>query len=426
MIKSVIEVIRRLTEPAYFKLVLIPRAKIRQYKCVRRIQNTKKVRVAFLVCSLPMWRSQSLFNRIRRDPRFEVFVAAYPTYRITVKGEITGTMRELRDFFLTQDVPLLDLSNEPSPGKVFRESINPDIIFYPQPYNNLFGNDLDNQYFFDKLICYIPYGLFAVNGRWLDRNFLNNTAWRLFYHSEVYKKQAESVLFNHGSNIRITGDPISDLFINEESTKEGAWKPQGQEKKRVIWAPHHSIIGGNLCQDSFIWLSETMLKLSEQYKDKIQFSFKPHPVLYKMLCDFPGWGKQRTEMYYNRWRDGINTQLDEGPYVDLFKESDAMIHDSCSFTVEYHFTGKPVLFTTKDREFSIGQLNAIGKAAFSAHYLCDSEAGIVSFIERTVLGSYDPMKADREAFYNNYLRMPDGGSASENIYNEIVLGLKLE
>lgn len=421
MAEAVIDKIRRLTKPVYYKFILIPRAKIKQYWCVKQIKKKRNARIVFLVSSLPMWRCQALFNRLQNDHRFDVSVAIYP-FRSFNREEKESAIQRLRVFFSRQNIPLFDLSNETSPGHMLRRVVNPDLIFYPQPYNGLFGNDLDSQFFSDKLICFIPYGMPVVKSPWIDRNFLNNTAWRVFFHSEMRKRQAKEVLFNHGRNIRITGDPISDLF--KEPVKESAWKTQKCEKKKIIWAPHYSFQKHDrLHLDSFIWLYEAMFKLAMTYRDSIQFSFKPHPKLLTSLYEIPEWGAEKADAYYNMWAEGDNTQLDTGQYIDLFKESDAMIHDSSSFTAEYLFTGKPALFTSKDINSVFEQMNEFGFNALSAHYICNSVAGITHFIEETVLGGNDPLKSTREAFYQKYLCPPKGHPVSVNIYNEIIDGL---
>lgn len=417
-----IDKLRKLTEPEYFRFFLIPRARIRQYWYIHKIQKSGHARIVFLVCSVPMWRSQSLYERLQKDPRFSVSIAYYPTHRLTANSQLENERRDLCDFFLKKKIPLLDLSKEDSPGHVLRQSLNPDIIFYPQPYNHLFWNDLDNQFFGDKLVCYIPYGTLVSQCPWLDQGLLNNTAWRIFCHSNSRKQQAAAVLFNHGRNIKVTGDPFYDLF--KRPTDHTAWKEQKWKKKRVIWAPHHSVHDKDLFHhNSFMWLHETMLKLADIYQDKIQFSFKPHPLLFKSLCEIPEWGEKRTKEYYRIWRDGENTQLDLGSYIDLFKGSDAMIHDSASFTAEYLLTRNPVLFATKELPFIMNQSNSLGKEALSAHYICDSELGVVDFIENTVLGGKDQLKNIRTSFFQKHFSSIERQSAAENIFFELITDL---
>lgn len=423
MAESLIGRIKQWTEPVHYKLFLIPRAKIKQFWRIRQIRKAGKTRVVFLVCSLSMWRSQQVYNCLRADARFDVTIAIYPP-RVWTDEQKNSAIRHLLAFFQQEGIPILDLSKKILPGETLRAALNPDLIFYPQPYNHLFGNDLDNQYFGDRLICYIPYGMPVVRTSWIDKSLLNNTAWRIFYHSEARKRQAQKVLYNHGRNIRITGDPISDLY-RTSTNNSTAWKKQERLKKRVIWAPHYSFQDNDwLHHNSFIWLYDTMLKLAEMYKNDIQFSFKPHPRLFSSLCESPKWGKSRAEAYYQAWAEGENTQLDTGAYIDLFKESDALIHDCSSFTAEYHFTGKPVLFTVKDSSPILDEMNHFGQEAFWAHYICNDEIGIIDFIEKTVLGDFDPKKADREVFFRKYLQSPGGHSAAENIYNEILIGLR--
>lgn len=419
--QSILSQFRRwIGEPRFFKYYLIPRARFRQFRNVRRIQRLGKAKIVFLVSSLPMWRFQQLYELLRHDIRFETIIAIYPfPGSEEVKKKDT---KSLLEFFSKTGISVLDLSKEPAPGAALRKMINPDLIFYPQPYDYLYHNDLDSQFFSDKLLAYIPYAMVIFREPWLDRNTLNETAWRLFFPSETRKRQAENVQYNGGFNIRITGEPVVDLFrapINSSS-----WKEQAFFKKRIIWAPHFSIQeNGFLHHNSFLWLYESMLEIAHRYKEKVQFSFKPHPRLLKFLYEMPEWGQEKADAYYQAWKEGENTQLDTGAYIDLFKESDAMIHDCGSFTAEYHFTRNPVLYTSSNIKAVYDSLNNLGKEALDAHYISDTVSGIDSFIEETVLGGNDPQKARREAFYQKYLCPPKGHPVSVNIYNEIIDGL---
>ena len=163
-----------------------------------------------------------------------------------------------------------------------------------------------------------------------------------------------------------------------------------------------------------------MLDIARQYQDNIQFAFKPHPRLFTELCNHSLWGKEKADEYYNRWRDGANTQLETGPFVALFKGSDAMIHDSGSFTAEYQFTGKPAMFTTRDMTESEKTLNALGKAALQVHYPGKCREDIITFLESVVLKGEDPMQAVRQDFKEKFLTSPGGKSTADNIHREVV------
>ena len=415
------ESIHHLLEPAYFKWVLIPRARCRQRKRIREIRKRGYAVVTFIVSSLPMWKFQGLCELLAQDSRFRVSIALYPFSSFS-QEEKDASISALCSFFTEKGIPFVDLTGMDQPGKVLRENNHPDLLFYPQPYNFLFSNDLDNQFFDDCLKCYIPYAMLSVSEEWVYRSWFNETAWRLFYTTESERKEAEKYLYNRGCNIRIVGQCLSDVFASP--VQNSVWKPQRTPKKRIIWAPHHSITEeGVLHRDSFTWASSFMWELTGEYQETVQFAFKPHPRLKSVLYDHPDWGPERTDAYYRQWAEGSNTQLETGSYIDLFKESDAMIHDCCSFSAEYHYTGNPVFFITRDVEAVIAPLNALGKEGVLAHYLGGSEAEIKAFIDDVVLAGNDSKKSDRQAYFEKFLRPPGGHSVAENIYNEILKGI---
>ena len=198
----------------------------------------------------------------------------------------------------------------------------------------------------------------------------------------------------------------------------------GQEEKTGNLGPHFTLSDDfYLHRDAFAWLSDFMLDVAARYYEQIQFAFKPHPRLLSVLYDMPDWGKERADNYYARWAEGVNTQLETGNYIDLFKGSDAMIHDSSSFSVEYHFTGKPVLFTATDLEPITRSLNEFGQAAIQAHYQGEKNEDILSFLDQVVLKGQDTMADQRHVFYHQFLLPPGGKSVAENIYQNLVTSL---
>ena len=415
-------IFRQWIEPAYYKLFLIPSSEYRQKKLVKEIRKRGYAKVVFIVSSLSMWRFQDLFEKFQGDSRFRVCMATFPFPSYSPEQK-TEAMKNLHGFFSAHRMPFIDLSQEARPGQTLRQQADPDIIFYPQPYNNLFFNDLDNQHFPDKLLCYIPYAMLTAKDSWAYQSRLNNIAWHLFFQSEARKQEASAVLYNHGKNIVVTGEPMADAF--NKPLEKDIWKPQDQQKKRVIWAPHYTITeGGLLHRDSFTWLSEAMLDIAAEYKTRIQFAFKPHPKLLSVLYELPDWGKEKADAYYNRWANGSNTQLETGEYVDLFKSSDAMIHDSSSFSVEYHFTGKPVLFLSSDLNSVLSSLNDFGKQAILAHYQGNDKDHIVSFLEKTVLNGEDPRYEERQRFRERFLLSPGNRSVTESIFQVFVDSLE--
>ena len=165
-----------------------------------------------------------------------------------------------------------------------------------------------------------------------------------------------------------------------------------------------------------------MLELAEKYKDKVQFVFKPHPLLKNNLYQHPVWGKDRTDAYYETWANGENMAIAEGEYIDLFNSSDAMINDSASFTFEYLYMNKPCLFLSNyDRQ---KDANVAALKAYDSWYHATTETEIEKFIEDVVIAGKDMMKDKRKAFYEEVLLPPNGKSVAENILDDIVNELR--
>ena len=246
------------------------------------------------------------------------------------------------------------------------------------------------------------------------------TALRLSFDA----KKGAMIALNKGKNVKVVGFTAFDQFADCGRTIQ--WKKQECDKKKVIWAPHYSITDkGPIHHGSFLEIYDTMLEMARQFQTDIQFAFKPHPRLLSELYEYPVWGKERTDNYYRCWKDGNNTQLVTGDYVDLFLSSDAMIHDSVSFMAEYHFSHQPALYITGDVQQTKRQLNELGNRAIDAHYLGKQKSEIISFLENVVLRGEDPLRNKRLAFYNDYLIPPGGKSVAEIIYEDLIESLKL-
>ena len=222
--------------------------------------------------------------------------------------------------------------------------------------------------------------------------------------------------------MEVVGYPNADDFLFK--SHKDVWKPQPTQRKRIIWAPHYSIGTKDLtAQSNFLWMSDFMMDVAREYSDQVQFAFKPHPRLYTELCKHPDWGEERTAAYYSAWSEMDNTQLETTGFIDLFMTSHAMIHDSGSFAVEYHFTGNPVMYVATNFKEQVQEKGIFGQLAMKLHYEGKDRQDIVAFIEDVVLGGKDAMKADRERFKLDYLLPPNGQTVAKNTMDIIIKAL---
>ena len=382
---------------------------LRQKVLVARLRHKKKINVVFVASSLPMWRYQNIYRLLYQHPRFNVSIVILP-FNAYSKEQQTSDVRALCAYFDSFGIAYC------IGGETFdmRKELCPDILFYPQPYLGNYSEQNDYYSFRDRLLCYSPYAFWTATGDWSYNELLHNYAWKLFYSTDLHRKEAQTYAYNKGCNVEVVGYTNADNFLL--GAYRDVWKPQPYRRKRVIWAPHFTIFPeGLMPQSNFLWMADLMLELAERYKERLQFVFKPHPRLMTELYKHEDWGYERTTRYYNEWAVRENTQLESGEFVDLFMTSDAMIHDCGSFSVEYHYSGKPVMFVAKDFDHLLAEKGELGQLAMRLHYVGNNEEDVVNFIEDVVLEGRDPMKQGREEFYRRYLLPPNGKGAAENM-----------
>ena len=391
-------------------------------RTVRENAGRTPVNVVFMAIDVALWRYQHLYELMAADNRFRATIVLTPCIGREHEKDLAG----LRRYFTQRGISYIDYQTGQPPFDIRRE-LNPDIIFYTQPYEHLLVPEYDCVNFYDRLVCYMPYAFWTFKKFAYNLHFCNR-AWRLYYPIELYRQIARHEAANHGRNVRVTGYANADDFM--QPTHQQVWKvmDDGKERKHIIWAPHFTIkrIKGTIPpRSNFLWMAELMVKLAREYADRLQIAFKPHPALLTQLYKEEGWGKERTDQYYALWQQMDNTQLETGQYVDLFMSSDAMIHDSGSFAVEYHYTQKPTMFVAADMESILEPQSDFGKEAYAMHYIGANEKDIRHFIDDVVLGGNDPMLPQRRQFYNDYLLPPNGKSVAQNVIDDIVKSLGL-
>ncbi len=382
------------------------------------IRKRGKANVVFFAANRSMWRYQKLYDHLSKDSRFFLTVVISEFATLTEEAN-NRNKEELIKLFNSKSVHYIQQKDLPLKNGV--KSLNPDILFYIQPYEGMFGENASYSYFKKKLIAYYPYGLQNVKANWGYNTKFHNIAWRLYYPTKLHLQNARDLSLVKGKNVRVVGEPHADDF--SAPIKNDPWKCK-DNRKRIIWAPHFQIVPNEMFyRPSFIWTHKTMLEIAKKYQDQLLIAFKPHPRLFSELCKHPDWGEQRAKEYYDLWVNMPNTQIEDGEFVELFKTSDALIHDCGSFTAEYQYTKKPCMFLTRDILSVRQELCPFGIQCFDNHYIGQTEEEVVKFIEETVLMGIDPKKEAREQFFNEFLLPPNGHTTAENTYNDLVKSL---
>lgn len=365
-----------------------------------------------------MWKYEDIMQRMLDDNRFKVSCILYP-YNSFSNEEKDKSIRTIDEYLSHFSVAKYNVWDSNINIQDLLNKIKPELIFYPMPYEGIYGNELEYSCLKNLLTVYYPYGISIQNGGLTYNTPFHNIAWKNYAPTEWHRRRAVQCSDGKGKNTVTSGA----LLVNnlKEKNFNSPWKSDHPNMKKIIWAPHYSITSGHaLYRTGFLWMHEYMSKLAERMADKLQIAFKPHPKLKTMLYQHPDWGKERTDKYYKRWEEGRNTILSEGNYEALFATSDAMIHDSCGFICEYLYTCNPVMFCSKDIEEVRKDNNEFGNNCLDRHYLATSIKDIETFIEKVIFESVDTLKDNREAFYADVLRPHGDLNPAEFIYNDIL------
>lgn len=383
-----------------YRLTLPVRAKLMRRK--------KIINVTFLVNDLPTWKTENLFVAMQNHPRFN------PIVGIPVAIERPMSHCEVEDYCKDKGYPYIILDSD----KRIKPQTRADIVFYLKPYQTEYHPCHRYMENLDIIHMYVFYSFHGI----IDSAVLNKPMYRVllydFYDNRLSAEDAKAESWNHGKNFCVTGLPFADQLLEEKTKTPDQWRDQ-LSRKRIIYAPHHTIGGIHMkgCDyGTFLETGEIMLELAKKYKNQVFFAFKPHPLLWQRLTRI--WPESRVAAYFREWQNLENAQYENGPYMGLFKHSDAMIHDCSSFIAEYIAMDKPVMFLMKD-EHTVDNLNRTFTYAHKLHYQGRTREDIERFIQM-VINNEDPKAIERKGFIDECLRPPFGKSACANIINAIL------
>ena len=398
-IKRIIAPVYRCSIGQWKKRRLFLRMKKKHQALLTQIKGKERIRVVFLAIHKSVWKVDPVFQKMLADPFFDPIILVCP-YTMYGEERMWEDMRECLKYFNEKGYPTYSsyLAEEQRWTKL--DELQPDIIFFTNPHN-LTRKEYYQDAYLNYLTCYAGYGINIANydgnqGQY-NQNF-HNALWKIFVQtSEMY--QGYSKKSQRGeSGLHLILDCIVEQILGVKNEKS-VWKNHVTHKK-IIFAPHHTINKNfSLQLSNFLEYAEFIKDMVLETKDFVTWSFKPHPILKSKLYDHTDWGRERTDNYYRFWVDQGNAQLDTGEYINLFTQSDGMIHDSATFLAEYIFTNKPVLYLMNKNTKK--NLNIFGLICLDAVLQAWDVNGINTFVAN-IVNNVDEKKQDRNKFIKKY------------------------
>ena len=388
---------------------------------VENIRRKDKIRVGFYFEFSSHWCGDDLYNLFAQDERFEPTIFVPVDYRNEFNRD--ESLSDLEKFkarglnVLAMKKSSLDIPKQ-------------DILFRLRPYPEYIppAFKLTNIKVKETLLVNIPYSFTVVVDYRSTANYpLFNVLWKKFFPSTVLLERHKEVNKVGMPRGVYSGYPKLDVFFKHDSKFHFGWKMVRPDAKKIIWAPHWSIGKRGVRQATFHWNYQFMYEFAKAHPE-ISWVVKPHPLLFRSTLALKLFSSpEALREYFQKWDDLPNAQVYTGTYYnDVFATSDGMIHDCCSFTAEYQYVNKPMIFLTRERSFKLDEL---GEEILKASYLVNGKDlnAIATLIQRVFIEGDDYKATERKAVFDKYLNYlkNNGMLASEFIYKNIVDELKL-
>lgn len=383
-----------------------------------KIRHKDKIKVGFFFENPSKWCGDELYNLFVQDKRFEPTVFLFP-----IGNELTRKeFRQGFDLFRSHGLNIVEIkkSNENLPTL--------DVLIQISPYDNVPQNFRLINLKLTTLLAHIPYSnSVSYRPKFFDGAFFRSL-WKMFFASKIaleFSKKWNKVGMPRGF---FSGYPRMDIFFKPDSDFHFDWKMARPNAKKIIWAPHHTVTETNphsIHYSTFRWNHQFLYEFAKTHPET-SWLVKPHPFLFSRAVGakvFPTIAA--CEEYFQKWDELPNAQVYIGPYYQaIFATSDGMIHDSASFTAEYQYVDKPMIYLMrKEKKF-----NELGEEILKASYTVDGKDlnGIAAMIQRVIIEGDDYKAAERKAVFEKYLDYykANGMLASEFIYKNIADELK--
>ena len=361
----------------------------------------RKLRVGFIVCDRSKWSAGPLFELLEQDTGYECgFITTLSdTAQRMPKQARKQHYNDNHGFFSKHGNVWLNLYDQKQDRMLSISTINYDIVFIQQPWGM---RDFPRQ-LADRVLCaYIPYGSSIISNGWMEFELpdFHGYLWRYF--AQTKENKCEITASNaHGTPVDgavvTVGYPKLDSYYLRAPDRAAIleWpRPNDVGRKRVIFAPHHSIGKRSLGLSTFLWSAQALKELIVTYPE-IDFILKPHPNLgFELIRN-----KVMSEDQYNAWildwETGHNTAIfDSGDYYGLFRTSDILITDSVSFLAEYLPANRPIIRLVNPGK---DQLNQAFETLADAFYTAQTKETLCQLLKTIAIEQLDPLKKRRRS-----------------------------
>ena len=368
---------------------------VQKFLYPRKIKNLvkkQKIKVAFLHMGPTSIQNLGIFEKMLQSERFDPYLIVNPDVLRSKENLIEQCNQSFRE--LTQKYGenrvLLGYDIENNKANDYTKQF--DIAFTNNPYDIMAHKFFTIAYWARKGVPMLYISYFYMGRCFTSiknlKNIEFNYFWKVFVENEYVISLAKEHQRLKGKNLVLSGYPKLDNLPQIEKKE--------YTNKRIIIAPHHTIDSNPQSRGGFLQWADTFLLLPKKYRD-IHFIFRPHPLLFETLKNF--WSKEKIEAYKTELFSNDNVEYScEGDYLELFKNSDALIHDCGSYMSEYLYTGNPCAYLYKQGANYNNIFVELGFKLLDCHAKIQTQQDLIDFIDNVVIKGEDTLKQHRQTF----------------------------
>ncbi len=379
------------------------------------LSKFRKIRVGFLVSEEAKWTNQNLYNEFKCDKHFEPFILL--TYFSRPQGEYSPEefYKKTRDFFKQQGIKIYNTYDVIKKAHKNLNKYRADIIFYQQPW--MIANiQKPNTVFNKSLLCYVPYCFYSMNSYINYLAKFHGIMWKYFVETDLHKTEYKTLY--GANNCCVSGSTKLDNFQYLDKEKsESHWKTK--DKKRIIYAPHHSFVDNFHEVATFLENGNFILNLAKSHPET-EWIIRPHPLFVDRIIRNSIMTEDEINEYFEEWKKIGRISKSEN-YYEMFLSSDLLITDCISFLTEYALTLKPVIHLRKNKQKD--EFNSIVKKLDTGYYQVYSNEELEKIFNSLIKDNNDFLKEKRE---KNIDILNTSTPASKKIYEYIKKELKIK
>lgn len=333
---------------------------------------------------------------------------------------------------LTEQVDYYDTYREEMNLPVIRHSeyqlhhVCPDIVVMVKPYSGV-----PAPYRYEHLkqrvprVVYIPYGMEITTdlAQFGYQYPAQRQAWRHCAYGEVVREYGKTYGYRNAENIVVWGHPKGDHYrrsSQEEASIPLDWISKIAGKKTILWTPHHLVNLEENGTGTWLLYGRRFLEFALEYKE-VAFILRPHPMMFGALVHQNRMSEKQVEELKERIRNSDHIILDESnDYRTAFDAADAIITDGTTFSIEWLYTGKPIMLTPRNMESFFHY-----EEMLASYYVGRSAKDMANYVQMIAAGE-DPLRKARLDFQKKRLFIPRSCTIGENIARNIARDLDQE